>query len=63
MTPRTEAADREPNLEMVRRLGWHIKAAYGRYCVVWRGPHDEFLLVWDGAKWERVGGGELRDAA
>lgn len=55
-------SDADPNLEMVRRLGWTIKAASGRYCVAWRGP-DEIVLVWRGGRWERTDGGELSAAA
>lgn len=57
-----DPAEREPNVEMVRRLGWSVKAASGHYCVAWRGA-DEVVLVWRGGHWERVGGSELREAA
>lgn len=57
----TLAAD-EPKTELLRRFGWNVKASYGQYCVIWRGS-EEVVMVWRDGQWERVGGGQLRDAA
>jgi hypothetical protein len=63
-SPHQEAAPEEPNLEIVRRSGWHVTHAAGRYCVAWRGRDEEVVLVWRNGTWERVTGrGQFRDAA
>ncbi len=61
MKPQTATAD-EPKPELLRRHGWNVKAAYGHYCVIWRGS-EEVVMVWRDGKWERAGGGQLREAA
>lgn len=61
MKAATQSAD-EPKPELLRSLGWNVKAAYGQYCVVWRGS-EEIVMVWHDGKWERAGGGQLRIAA
>lgn len=48
--------DRAPNLELLRRHGWHVGTAHGIYCVVWRG-NEEVLMMWTGEGWNRVHGG------
>lgn len=52
----------EPKPELLRREGWNIKAAYGPYCVVWRGQ-EEVVMVWHDGHWDRAGGATLRAAA
>lgn len=51
----------EPRLELLRRDGWNIKAAYGPYCVVWRGS-EEVVMVWHDGQWVRAGS-DVRQAA
>jgi hypothetical protein len=59
-----ELAAGEPNLEIVRRAGWAVRIAYGRYCVAWRGRDEEVVLVWRNGTWEQLNGrGQWRDAA
>lgn len=54
----------EPNLEIVRRAGWAVRIAAGRYCVAWRGRDEEVVLVWQNGAWELLTGrGQWRDAA
>lgn len=50
-----------PNPELLRRLGWAVKAAHGHYCVVWRGSL-EVVMVWRDGTWQRAHGGGLRAA-
>jgi hypothetical protein len=54
--------DGEPNLELLRRMGWSLGTLSGSYCVAWRG-HDEVLFEWKAGGWYRVGGGRLEDEA
>ena len=52
----------EPNLEVVRRAGWAVRVACGRYCVAWRGRDEEVVLVWQNGTWEQLTGrGHWRD--
>ena len=58
-----EAQSDEPNLEMVHRAGWSVRAVSGRYCVAWRGRNEEVVLVWRNGTWEQlIGRGRWRDA-
>ena len=47
--------DGEPNVELLRRLGWSLGSYSGAYCVAWRG-RDEVVFEWRGGGWHRVGG-------
>ena len=47
--------DGEPNVELLRRMGWSVAAYSGAYCVAWRG-RDEVVFEWQGNGWQRVGG-------
>jgi hypothetical protein len=47
--------DTEPNVELLRRLGWLIGVFSGVYCVAWRGQH-EVVFEWRSGDWHRVGG-------
>jgi hypothetical protein len=60
--PTGSTTQEEPNPELLRREGWSIKAAYGVYCVVWRGS-DEVVMVWKNQHWERASGGSYQEAA
>lgn len=51
----------EPNLDILRNLGWNIQNAKGIYCSAWRGT-DNVLFVWRSGKWERVMGENARAA-
>ena len=51
-----EARSDEPNLELVRRAGWSVRAVSGRYCVAWRGRDEEVVLVWQNGTWEQLTG-------
>ena len=54
--------DGEPNLELLRRLGWSLGTLSGTYCVAWRG-RDEVLFEWKSGGWHRIGGGNVEDEA
>lgn len=45
----------EPNVELLRRMGWSIGTYFGDYCVAWRG-RDEVAFEWRADGWHRVGG-------
>jgi hypothetical protein len=47
--------DGEPNVELLRRIGWSVASATGVYCVAWRG-RDEVVFEWRAGTWHRVGG-------
>ncbi len=47
--------DGEPNIELLRRLGWSVGSYSGAYCVAWRG-RDEVVFEWRAGGWYRVGG-------
>jgi hypothetical protein len=49
------ARDGEPNVELLRRLGWSVNSVTGAYCVAWRG-RDEVVFEWREENWQRVGG-------
>ena len=53
--------DGEPNLEILRRLGWSLSTVSGAYCVAWRG-NNEVVLEWKAGGWHRLGGaGKIED--
>jgi hypothetical protein len=59
---RTQSVD-EPDYETLRRHGWAVNLACGRYCVAWRGD-EETVFIWGASGWRQVPGrGELRSAA
>jgi hypothetical protein len=45
----------EPNLEMLRSMGWIIAWVYGNYCVAWRNQ-DEVVFEWRDNFWHRIAG-------
>jgi hypothetical protein len=45
----------EPNVELLRRLGWSVNAMAGSYCVAWRGQ-DEAVFQWHGNGWHCICG-------
>jgi hypothetical protein len=47
--------DGEPNIELLRRMGWSIGTFTGDYCVAWRG-RDEVVFEWKAGGWHRLGG-------
>jgi hypothetical protein len=47
--------DGEPNIELLRRMGWSIGTCTGDYCVAWRG-RDEVVFEWKAGGWHRLGG-------
>jgi hypothetical protein len=47
--------DGEPNVELLRRMGWSVCTCSGDYCVAWRG-RDEVIFEWRAGGWHRVGG-------
>lgn len=47
--------DGEPNIELLRRIGWAVGTSSGAYCVAWRG-RDEVIFEWHSGGWHRVGG-------
>lgn len=47
--------DTEPNVELLRRMGWSVGTTSGAYCLAWRG-RDEVVFEWAGGTWHRVGG-------
>ena len=55
LSPLILSRDTEPNVELLRRLGWSLNSVAGRYCVAWRG-RDEVVFEWREESWERVGG-------
>lgn len=53
----------EPDYDALRRNGWAVNLACGRYCVAWRG-RDEIVLVWGRDGWRQVSDrGAMRQAA
>ncbi len=62
MMNENDTSELEPRTELLRGMGWNIKATFGQYCVVWRGQL-EVLMVWRNGRWERASGGEGRKAA
>ena len=55
LSPLVLTRDSEPNIELLRRLGWSVNSLTGAYCVAWRG-RDEVVFEWRQEHWERVGG-------
>ena len=51
----TATSDAEPNIELLRRMGWSLAVASGTYCVAWRG-RDEVIFEWRSGSWHRLGG-------
>ena len=47
--------DGEPNIELLRRMGWSVGTLTGDYCVAWRG-RDEVVFEWNAGGWHRLGG-------
>ena len=47
--------DGDPNVELLRRMGWSIGTASGDYCLAWRG-RDEVVFEWRAGAWHRLGG-------
>jgi len=47
--------DGEPNVELLRRMGWAVGSNTGAYCLAWRG-RDEVVFEWKAGAWQRVGG-------
>jgi len=45
----------EPNVELLRRMGWSVRTLSGDYCAAWRGP-EEVVFEWHCDGWHRVGG-------
>jgi hypothetical protein len=63
MAEQDARSDDEPDYELLRRNGWAVNVACGRYCVAWKG-HDEVVLVWGENGWRQVPGrGDLKAAA
>ncbi len=54
-SPMLLVSDGEPNIELLRRLGWSVASAYGRYCVAWRGS-DDAVFEWRSGNWHGVEG-------
>jgi hypothetical protein len=54
-SPLLVKTDGEPNVELLRRMGWSVGNNSGAYCVAWRG-RDEVIFEWRGDGWHRVGG-------
>jgi hypothetical protein len=60
-SPHLVFQDGEPNVELLRRLGWSIGTFAGSYCVAWRG-RDEVVFEWKADGWHPVSGrGALGD--
>jgi hypothetical protein len=55
LSPILLTRDSEPNIELLRRLGWSVNSLIGAYCVAWRG-RDEVVFEWREENWQRVGG-------
>ena len=47
--------DGEPNVELLRRMGWSVGSSTGAYCLAWRG-RDEVVFEWKAGGWQRLGG-------
>ena len=54
-SPLIVSREGEPNIELLRRLGWSVGTFSGPYCVAWRG-RDEVVFEWKAGGWQRVGG-------
>jgi hypothetical protein len=54
-SPLSANFDTEPNVELLRRMGWSIGISTGAYCLAWRGC-DEIVFEWRASGWHRVGG-------
>ena len=54
-SPLSANIDSEPNVELLRRMGWSVGTSTGAYCLAWRG-RDEIVFEWRGGGWHRVGG-------
>jgi hypothetical protein len=55
LSPLVHSRDSEPNVELLRRMGWSVNAISGSYCVAWRG-RDEVVFEWRSEGWRRIGG-------
>ena len=55
LSPLVLTRDTEPNVELLRRLGWSVNSVTGAYCMAWRG-RDEVVFEWRDENWQRVGG-------
>ncbi len=53
LSPLILSRDTEPNVELLRRLGWSVNSVAGRYCVAWRGS-NEVVFEWRSEGWERI---------
>jgi hypothetical protein len=61
LSPMIQIPESQPNVELLRRVGWSVNSVAGRYCVAWRG-RDEVVFEWRGDNWERViGRGPISD--
>ncbi len=60
LSPVLLTPDSQPNLELLRRLGWSVNSISGSYCVAWRG-RNEVVFEWRGDGWRRIGGGPADD--
>lgn len=47
--------DGEPNVELLRRMGWSVGTYSGSYCLAWR-DRDEVVFEWTPQGWQRLGG-------
>jgi len=54
-SPLSANFDSEPNVELLRRVGWSVGTSTGVYCLAWRG-RDEIVFEWRAGGWHRVGG-------
>lgn len=54
-SPLVLTRESEPNVELLRGLGWSVNSIEGSYCVAWRG-RDEVVFAWSDHGWQRVGG-------
>jgi len=54
-SPLLFSKEAEPNIELLRRMGWSIGSVAGDYCLAWRG-RDEVVFEWRSGVWHRVGG-------
>jgi hypothetical protein len=54
-SPLLVSKEAEPNIELLRRMGWSVGTTAGDYCLAWRG-RDEVVFEWRGGTWHRLGG-------
>ena len=54
-SPLMFSKEAEPNVELLRRMGWSLGTASGDYCLAWRG-RDEIVFEWRTGAWHRLGG-------